>query len=162
MRKVAKAKAMANFTRRFFRSLRLHVVLCRVCKPQLIVPHGKDTLSGVANLIGDAKSGIEQVSQCVRVPVCVCVSLGVGVHCFGLLCRRQRRLQTALHTHRRSAKFSLRLQLDLDLTEFKRAARSVLCFSFACSIVLIVLIALAKFDYVYSVNVGGLTPFRQA
>lgn len=116
-------------TRRFFRSLRLHVVLCRVCKPQLIVPHGKDTLSGVANLIGDAKSGIEQVSQCVR--VCVCLAWrGCSPHCFGLLCRRHRRLQTALHTHRRSAKFSLRLQLNFDLTAFKRAAHTQFVFLF--------------------------------
>lgn len=70
-------KALAiRFTR--FRSIRLHVVLCRACKPQLIAPHGKDTLSGVANLPGDAKSGVEQKCLRVCVYVCVCVSRGVG------------------------------------------------------------------------------------
>lgn len=85
-----------------FRSIRirLHVVLCRVCKPQLIVPHEKDTLSGSANLSGDAKSAVEQVSHsvcgslstsvwvsvCISVSVCVCACLGVGVCLIVLVC----------------------------------------------------------------------------
>lgn len=101
----------------------------------------------------------ECVCVCMSASVCVCACLGVGVlpHCFGLSCRQ---LQTALHTRRRCAKFSLRLPVN---KHFKRATHSwvSLWFLFCLLIILIVLIALAKFNYVYSVNAGKFKLFKE-
>lgn len=165
----------ANFDFNFERfRIRLHVVLCRVCKPQLIVPHAKGhavwqcqpawrrqvwrrTSQSVYNSV------CLWLSLCmcvyVSVSVCVCACLGVGVRLIVLVCLagsfKPRCIRAgALHNSLFASQQANTLRERHTVFSFSLASILLAdCFDCAnCA---------AKFNYVYLVNAGKLKVFKE-
>lgn len=113
---------------------------------------GKDTLSGSANLPGDATSAVEQVYICVCVCMCeyyrVTPSVGGWAHCFGLSFNRLRTNSCCIRTGAENKTLFVVIA-SKSLRENSKFSLLFILLSIAVIIVTFALWLLKQFDYLY-------------